>query len=163
MTEKKEKQSMQSIMRRRRRQRFYLIAAMLVILVCAVTLIVYAVGTMGNLYRLPSEITMADKQSGNTFRLGGFVEKGSVQHDSSNRIVFTVTDFKKGERVTFNGILPDLFREGQGVIIDGHFDHDGVFVATQVLAKHDEKYIPKDTVDRLKAEGLWEGDDAYAR
>lgn len=156
MTEKNQKQSIQHIMRQRRRQRLYLIALMFVVLGCAVALIVYAVGTMGNLYRLPSEITMADKQSGAAFRLGGFVEKGSVQHDDSHHVVFAVTDFKKSERVAFKGILPDLFREGQGVIVDGSFNSDGVFVASQVLAKHDEKYIPKDTVDRLKAEGLWE-------
>jgi cytochrome c-type biogenesis protein CcmE len=93
------------------------------------------------------------------FRLGGLVEEGSVVRDEDGLTVrFIVTDLANVIPVTFTGILPDLFRQGQGVVAEGRLRADGVFVATEVLAKHDETYIPADVVDALKAAGKWQGD-----
>ncbi len=87
------------------------------------------------------------------FRLGGMVSKGSVHRvPGSLEVHFTVTDFKHDVPVTYTGMLPDLFREGQGVIAHGHLDGNGVFVADEVLAKHDEKYMPPKMAEQIKAE-----------
>jgi cytochrome c-type biogenesis protein CcmE len=94
--------------------------------------------------------------SGSRFRLGGLVEEGSVSREGSE-LRFTVTDTIKTVKVVFEGIPPDLFREGQGVVAEGRFGDDGVFRADNVLAKHDENYVPKDLADSLKEKGVWEG------
>ena len=91
------------------------------------------------------------------FRLGGLVEKGSVVRGDGTRISFSVTDHVKSVPVTYDGILPDLFREDQGVVIEGKFMPGGAFVADSVLAKHDENYMPKEVADSLKAKGVWQG------
>jgi cytochrome c-type biogenesis protein CcmE len=87
------------------------------------------------------------------------VEEGSLQrNDNGLTVEFVVTDLVHVVPVTFTGILPDLFREGQGVVAEGRLGTDGIFVATEVLAKHDETYIPADVVAALKAAGQWQGD-----
>ncbi|RUX21250.1 cytochrome c maturation protein CcmE, partial [Mesorhizobium sp. M2A.F.Ca.ET.042.01.1.1] len=92
---------------------------------------------------------------GQRIRLGGLVENGTVVRGSGATVAFSVTDTQKSVKVTYTGILPDLFREGQGVITEGAFGPDGVFVADSVLAKHDERYMPKEVADGLKAKGVW--------
>ena len=92
--------------------------------------------------------------AGRTFRLGGMVEKGSVVREAGAPTTrFVVTDFKNTQAVTYTGVLPDLFREGQGVVAEGKLRPDGLFEAREVLAKHDEKYMPPEVADALKRAG----------
>jgi len=99
----------------------------------------------------PSQVAAGAAPAGERFRLGGMVQKGSVQRTpGSLEVRFTVTDFKHDVPVKYKGVLPDLFREGQGVIAHGHIDGSGTFVAEEVLAKHDEKYMPPQIQQSLK-------------
>src|SRR5581483_9419112 len=92
-------------------------------------------------------------------RLGGLVENGSVARQADGRTIdFKVTDGSKDVPVVFSGVLPDLFREGQGVVVEGALGKNGVFKADTVLAKHDERYMPKEVVDSLKQSGHWQGE-----
>jgi cytochrome c-type biogenesis protein CcmE len=93
--------------------------------------------------------------SGRVFRIGGLVEKGSVQRDTGLDVKFVVTDGKNAVPVNYSGVLPDLFREGQGIVALGTRDSAGVFKASEVLAKHDETYMPPEVVDALKRAGKW--------
>ena len=101
---------------------------------------------------------MAEKhiQAGKRFRLGGLVEKGSLVRGDNLAVSFKVSDGDATLPVTYKGILPDLFREGQGVVATGAMDGRGTFVASEVLAKHDEKYMPPEVVDALKRSGRWQ-------
>jgi cytochrome c-type biogenesis protein CcmE len=102
----------------------------------------------------PSDLKERDIEPGRVFRLGGLVEEGSVRRDGA-RVNFRVTDLVETVPVTYAGILPDLFREGQGVVTEGELRPDGSFHATNVLAKHDETYMPKEVADALKESGVW--------
>ncbi len=107
----------------------------------------------------PSDIAQKAPSGGRTFRLGGLVEAGSVTRGSTGgtpRATFRVTDGKSAVTVSYEGILPDLFREGQGIVALGHLTATGGFVASEVLAKHDETYMPKEVVDSLKRSGHWD-------
>jgi cytochrome c-type biogenesis protein CcmE len=95
-------------------------------------------------------------QPGLIFRVGGLVQQGSVKRDQGLEVHFVVTDGKNSIPVNFSGVLPDLFREGQGVVALGTQSRDGVFLASEVLAKHDEKYMPPEVVDALKRAGRWQ-------
>jgi cytochrome c-type biogenesis protein CcmE len=96
-------------------------------------------------------------------RIGGLVETGSVKHESDGKtILFSVTDGKYAVPVTYGGALPDLFREGQGVVIEGKLGHNGVFHAASVLAKHDERYMPPEVAAALKKTGHWQGEHPTA-
>jgi cytochrome c-type biogenesis protein CcmE len=104
-------------------------------------------------YFIPSQVAAGQVHGGERFRLGGMVSKGSVHRvPGSLEVQFLVTDFKHTVPVTYTGVLPDLFREGQGVIAHGHLNGSGVFVADEVLAKHDEKYMPPEMAKEIKAE-----------
>ncbi|EJF90583.1 cytochrome c maturation protein CcmE [Bartonella tamiae] len=155
--------SLQQGLKRRKKKRLLMIVFGLVVLGIAVGLVLYAMRGSASFFRMPSEITTDDMTSMRSLRLGGFVEKGSVHKTDKTKVSFTITDYAKQEKVEFNGILPDLFREGQGIIAEGHFNQNGSFIADRVLAKHDETYVPKDIVDRLKAKGLWEEYQKNAR
>ena len=155
--------TIQKGLRRRKTKRLMMILGGLVVLAVAAALVLYAMRGTASFFRMPSEITGEDISSGRPLRLGGFVEKGSVNKENGTRITFAITDFSNKETVKFDGVLPDLFREGQGIIAEGHFKPEGVFVADRVLAKHDETYVPKDIVDRLKAQGLWEAYQKHER
>jgi cytochrome c-type biogenesis protein CcmE len=102
----------------------------------------------------PSEALGRHVAEGQRFRLGGLVEKGSLKHDAKDAVTFTVTDTDKAMAVSYQGQLPDLFREGQGVVAEGRLGAGGVFRADSVLAKHDETYMPKEVADALKAKGV---------
>lgn len=105
----------------------------------------------------PTELIAKHIGSGRLVRIGGLVEAHSVVHDPDGRTVhFRVTDNKTELPVTYDGILPDLFREGQGVVAEGRLDGKGDFVATNVLAKHDEKYMPPEVAEALKKAGRWQ-------
>jgi len=145
--------SLSLYLRRRRRRRIGIIIAGLIALAVIVALIFFALQNKASFFRVPSDITAADLASPRQLRLGGYVAKGSVRHGPGAEVDFAITDFHRERQVRFNGILPDLFREGQGVIAEGHFDQSGLFIAERVLAKHDEKYVPKNVADRIKAAG----------
>jgi cytochrome c-type biogenesis protein CcmE len=105
---------------------------------------------------MPSDLAEKPVEPGQRIRLGGLVEKGSIQRGQGTEVAFAVTDQEKTIKVVYNGLLPDLFREGQGVITEGAFDPAGTFVADSVLAKHDENYMPKEVADSLKEKGVWQ-------
>ena len=109
----------------------------------------------------PGELDAKHVAVGQPVRVGGLVKDGSWVKDGETN-TFVITDGTDDETVTYVGILPDLFREGQGVIAEGALTADGSFVATTVLAKHDEKYIPKEVADAIKARGEWRPDTASA-
>jgi cytochrome c-type biogenesis protein CcmE len=134
-----------------------LIGGALVVLAIAVGLMLMAFSQDIRFFRTPADLTEQEITSGARFRLGGLVEEGSVTREGSE-LHFTVTDTIKTVNVVFEGIAPDLFREGQGVVAEGRFGPDGVFRADNVLAKHDENYVPKDLADSLKKKGVWEGE-----
>ncbi|KAB2697977.1 cytochrome c maturation protein CcmE [Brucella haematophila] len=140
----------------RKRKRLMLIGGALAVLAVAVGLMLMAFNQDIRFFRTPADLTEQELTSGSRFRLGGLVEEGSVSREGSE-LRFTVTDTIKTVKVVFEGIPPDLFREGQGVVAEGRFGQDGVFRADNVLAKHDENYVPKDLADSLKAKGVWEG------
>lgn len=140
----------------RKRKRLFLIGGALAVLAVAVGLMLMAFSQDIRFFRTPADLTEQDMASGSRFRLGGLVEEGSVSREGSE-LRFTVTDTIKTVKVVFEGIPPDLFREGQGVVAEGRFGDGGIFRADNVLAKHDENYIPKDLADSLKEKGVWEG------
>jgi cytochrome c-type biogenesis protein CcmE len=117
--------------------------------------IVYELGQNTQYFRSPSDITASRTPPGIAFRLGGLVEQKSLRHGAGADVSFTVTDGRQAVLVEYNGVLPALFREGQGVVALGAMNGSGTFVATEVLAKHDEKYMPPEVVDALKRSGRW--------
>lgn len=141
-------------LRKRKHKRLMMIVFGLLVMSVAVGLVLYAMRGTASFFRMPSEITQQDVQTGRPLRLGGFVKQGSVKKVDGTVIHFVVTDNIKQEAIVFNGILPDLFREGQGIIAEGRFNQQGEFIASRVLAKHDETYVPKDIEDRLKVQKL---------
>lgn len=108
---------------------------------CAVGLILYGFQENITFFYTPSDLALKTLPPQQRIRLGGMVEQGSVQRDGVN-LTFTVTDYKQAMRVNFQGIAPDLFREGQGVVAEGYVTAPGIFKATTLLAKHDENYMP---------------------
>jgi cytochrome c-type biogenesis protein CcmE len=116
----------------------------------------YALGQKASYFYMPGDLASAHVEPGQRIRLGGLVEKGTIQRGQGATVAFSVTDTQKSVKVTYTGILPDLFREDQGVITEGTFGPDGTFIADSVLAKHDERYMPKEVADGLKAKGVWQ-------
>jgi len=130
------------------------------ILAVAAGLSLYAMGDAAVFFYSPRMAEAKHVPAGRTVRLGGLVEPGSVRKLADGTVDFAVTDNVATDRVVFKGDLPDLFREGQGVVTEGAFGADGVFTAREVLAKHDERYMPKEVADALKKNGEWRGDGA---
>jgi cytochrome c-type biogenesis protein CcmE len=139
----------------RKQQRTALLASGLALIGVAAGLVLYALNDSIVFFYTPSEALNRHIAEGQRFRLGGLVEKGSLKHGADQGVTFTVTDTDKAMAVTYHGQLPDLFREGQGVVAEGRFGPGGVFKADTVLAKHDETYMPKEVADALKAKGVW--------
>ena len=135
-------------------QRLLLIFLTLVIVLSAVLLILYNTRENVSYFYTPSEINKSDIIINKIIRIGGFVENDSFKKISSSSFKFRITDEKASILVTFNGILPDLFREGQGAVIEGTFDNN-VFNATNVFAKHDENYMPASIKEDLRDTGYW--------
>jgi cytochrome c-type biogenesis protein CcmE len=126
-----------------RRKRLFLVLGIVAGVGVATALALTAFRQNVTFYFIPTEVSQGAVHGDESFRLGGMVSKGSVQRvPGSLQVSFVVTDFKHDVPVTYSGVLPDLFREGQGVIAHGRLDGHGVFVADEVLAKHDEKYMP---------------------
>ena len=105
----------------------------------------------------PSQAVAARVPAGRAIELGGLVVKGSVTKHPDGAVEFVVADYRARDKVAYRGDLPDLFREGQGVVTRGAFRDDGVFEATEVLAKHDERYMPREMIKALKESGEWRG------
>lgn len=141
----------------RKQRRGVLVGTCMVVLALAVGLILFAFRGSIVFFYTPSEVVSDHIKPGERFRLGGLVAKGSVRHLRGATVDFVITDKAKRLPVTFTGVLPDLFREGQGVVAEGKLGPDGVFHADDVLAKHDERYMPAAVADKLKKEGLWKG------
>ncbi|MFN3547612.1 MAG: cytochrome c maturation protein CcmE [Mesorhizobium sp.] len=141
---------------KRKRKRLTIIAGGLTFLGAAAGLTFYALGEKSSYFYMPADLTTASIAPGQRIRLGGLVEEGSVERGAGTRIAFGVEDGGGKVKVVYDGILPDLFREGQGVVTEGTLGADGVFVADSVLAKHDETYMPKEVADSLKAQGVWQ-------
>lgn len=138
----------------RKRRRLWVVAIALALLAVATGLILTAFRDSIVFFYTPSEVAEKSLPAGRAMRLGGLVEDGSVSR-SGDTITFKITDLQAALPVTYKGILPDLFREGQGVVAEGAFGKDGVFQARQVLAKHDETYMPPEVAAALKKSGEW--------
>ena len=139
----------------KKQRRVQVIALAFVALAGATALIGYGFQDGINFFRSPSQVLSEPPKPGEVFRLGGLVEEGSVQRGQSETIQFRVTDTNATVPVRFTGVLPDLFGEGQGMIGTGKMEGD-TFVATEILAKHDETYMPKEVVDALKEQGVYQ-------
>lgn len=139
----------------KKKRRIQIIIAAAVALVLAVVLIGYGFRDGINLYRSPSQMTENPPALGEVFRLGGLVETGTLLRGASETVSFKVTDGGASVPVRFTGVLPDLFAEGQGMIGTGAMEGD-TFVATEILAKHDENYMPREVIDSLKDQGVYE-------
>jgi cytochrome c-type biogenesis protein CcmE len=140
----------------RKRRRLLALAAGLLALGASAALALSALRDTLVFFYSPSEIEAKDLAPGRTFRLGGLVEEGSLKTGAAGEVSFRVTDLKQAVAVTYKGVLPDLFREGQGVVAQGALTPDGTFAATEVLAKHDENYMPPEVADALKKTGRWQ-------
>jgi cytochrome c-type biogenesis protein CcmE len=139
----------------RKQRRLTLIAGAGLILAAAVALILTALTDKIVFFRSPSEVAEMGLKPGQRFRLGGLVETSTVVRGQGQQVSFKVTDGKTSIAVRHTGILPDLFREGQGVVCEGTLQPDGSFVADTVLARHDENYMPREVADALKKQGHW--------
>lgn len=142
----------------RKQRRVVLIGTSLGVLAIAVGLVLFALRDSIVFFYTPTEVAAKHLDSGQRFRLGGLVEDGSVKRGEGTTVSFTITDKRSTLPVTFTGVLPDLFREGQGVVTEGMLGADGVFRADSVLAKHDENYMPPEVAKKLKEQGLWRED-----
>ena len=144
---------------KRKNKRLSLISFGVLALGGAVALILMAFEDNIVFFYSPTEIVQKQLKSDQRLRLGGLVVAGSVMRSNGNPIVtFNVTDLKTSVPISFKGILPDLFREGQGVVAEGRLQN-GVFQADEVLAKHDENYMPPEVADALRESGQWKGKD----
>jgi len=139
----------------RKQRRGVLIGTCLVVLGVAVGLVLYAMRDSIVFFYGPSDVAEMQVAPGQRFRLGGLVEMGSVERGEGTSVRFIITDGAKTLPVTYTGVLPDLFREGQGVVAEGVLEPDGVFHADNVLAKHDENYMPPEVAAKLKERGVW--------
>lgn len=142
----------------RKKRRLYIVLLAMLTLGGATALVLTAFNDNMVYFFSPTDLQTKQVTPSMRVRIGGLVEEKSVTRDGKT-VTFRVTDLKNAVSVTYSGILPDLFREGQGVVTEGHLGKDGVFAATEVLAKHDEKYMPKEVADALKQSGQWQGQD----
>lgn len=143
----------------RKQRRLALILSGLATLSLAVGLVMFALRDNIVFFYGPSEL--AQKATpGARLRLGGLVKTGSLQREGNQTVRFVVTDMKQDVAVSYTGLLPDLFREGQGVVAEGAIGEDHVFRADSVLAKHDERYMPREVADALKKQGVWQENGA---
>lgn len=140
----------------RKQRRLTLIGVAGVVLAVAAGLVLYALSDRIVFFNSPSDVIAKQIAPGTRIRLGGLVAAGSVVRAADGQVRFDVTDGNTSIAVAYQGLLPDLFREGQGVVTEGTVGADFLFHADTVLAKHDERYMPPEVVDALKREGRWE-------
>ena len=136
-------------------QRLLLILISLILILSAILLILYNSKENISYFYTPSEIDSSDIKMNKKIRIGGFVENDSFIKISSSSFKFSITDEAKSISVSYDGILPDLFREGQGAVLEGYFESEKIFIATSVFAKHDENYMPSSIKSDLKDSGYW--------
>ena len=138
-----------------RYQRLLLILISLILIFSATLLILYNAKENISYFYTPSEIDYSNIKLNKKIRIGGFVEKNSFKKLSASAFNFKITDDVKSIYVSYNGILPDLFKEGQGAVIEGYFQNEKIFNATTVFAKHDENYMPTSIKSKLENSGYW--------
>ncbi len=142
----------------RKQRRLTMIGGALLVLCVAIALVLNALRDSIVFFSTPQMVAEKHVPPGKRFRLGGLVEPGSLKRGDNLAVTFKIADGSNALEVAYKGILPDLFREGQGVVAEGALDGNGVFKADTVLAKHDETYMPKDVADALKKQGHWKDD-----
>ncbi len=140
----------------RKQRRATLIGLAVAVLGLALGLVLFALREQVTFFHAPSDVLAKNIPPGQRFRLGGLVAEGSVKRGEGTRITFAITDTAKTIPVAYTGVLPDLFREKQGVIAEGRLDAAGTFIADSVLAKHDENYMPPEVAKALKDKGVWQ-------
>jgi cytochrome c-type biogenesis protein CcmE len=140
----------------RKQRRLTLIGTAVGVLGLALGLVLYAMRDSIVFFHAPADVAAKGVPPGTRFRLGGLVKEGSIKREGQT-ITFEVMDARSTLLVRYVGILPDLFREGQGVVAEGMLDPSGVFKADTVLARHDETYMPREVADALKQQGHWQG------
>jgi cytochrome c-type biogenesis protein CcmE len=141
----------------RKQRRLTLIGAGLSTIAVALGLVFFAMRDTIVFFHTPSEVHAKGVSPGTRFRLGGLVQEGSTQRGDHQVIAFKVKDTESSVSVQYRGLLPDLFREGQGVVAEGVLDAAGIFKADTVLAKHDESYMPREVASALRDQGHWQG------
>jgi len=139
----------------KKKRRIQIIGVAVLALILSTAMIGYAMRDGINYFRSPSQVMAEPPQSSEVFRIGGLVEDGSLRRGEGTQVRFRVTDGGASVPVEYTGVLPDLFEEGQGMVGLGSFDGQ-TFRATEILAKHDEEYMPKEVVDALKEQGVYE-------
>lgn len=142
----------------RKQRRLTLIGVAGCVLAIALGLVLYAMNDTIVFFNSPADIQAKSVPPGTRIRLGGLVKEGSVQRGADQQITFEVMDAEAAIKVTYRGLLPDLFREGQGVVAEGILESPSAFRADSVLAKHDENYMPREVADTLKKQGHWQGE-----
>jgi cytochrome c-type biogenesis protein CcmE len=142
----------------RKQRRLVLIGSALGVLALALALVLNALRDTIVFFNSPTDVSEKHLAPGTRIRLGGLVKTGSLVRSDNLKVRFEVTDGNKEIAVTYQGVLPDLFREGQGVVAEGTIDPSGAFAADTVLAKHDENYMPKEVAEALKKSGHWKDD-----
>jgi cytochrome c-type biogenesis protein CcmE len=145
----------------RKRRRLLVVVLGLGMLGVASALVLFALNSKGALafFATPSDIISKGVPEGRRIRLGGLVEPGSVAHEADGRTIeFRITDGNAAVPVSYSGVVPDLFREGQGVVVEGALQRTGVLRADTLLAKHDERYMPPEVAEALKRSGHWQGE-----
>ena len=140
----------------RKQRRGIMIGGGVLVLTVAGLLVLSALRDTIVFFHTPSDVQAKKVQPGQRFRLGGLVLEGSIKRGAGTDVGFTITDKGSTIAVTYRGVLPDLFREGQGVVAEGRIDDSGIFRADTVLAKHDETYMPPEVAKALKEQGLWQ-------
>jgi len=143
----------------KKQRRIQLIAVAIVALIGSTALIGYGMRDGINFFRAPSQVIAEPPSPSEVFRIGGLVEEGTLKRGQGEQISFSVTDGGASVPVTFTGVLPDLFGENEGMVGTGRYIN-GVFEATEILAKHDETYMPKEVVDALKEQGVYKEPDS---
>ena len=142
----------------RKQRRLILIGSSLGVLAIAAALVLSALNDSIVFFNSPTDVIEKHVSPGTRIRLGGLVQPGSVERGDQLNVEFKVTDGKSAIAVNYQGVLPDLFREGQGVVAEGTLQQSGAFKADSVLAKHDERYMPREVADALKKQGHWKDD-----
>jgi cytochrome c-type biogenesis protein CcmE len=147
----------------RKQRRLALIGTAVGVLGFALGLVLYAMRDSIVFFHAPADIQAKGVKPGTRFRLGGLVKEGSIQRGERQQIRFEVVDATSSIPVRYQGLLPDLFREGQGVVAEGVLEEAGIFNADTVLARHDEIYMPREVAEALKAQGHWQGEKGTKR
>jgi len=143
----------------RRQRRLTLIGSALGTVALAVGLVLFALKDSIVFFNSPTDLAEKHIAPGQRMRVGGLVKEGSLSRGDNLAVHFALTDGSSEVTVAYRGQLPDLFREGQGAVAEGALDISGTFQADTILAKHDERYMPKEVADALKKQGHWQGDD----